>query len=85
MAFSISTLGSRAAVIEVISVAKEFELDGKTLAKDQRQIEAAKVFAIAEINALPDEFNGVHATVEGWAHDGGRVFSLTIVPKKLTL
>ena len=85
MAFSISKLGSRSAVIAALASEVALGPDGKTPAEDQAQIEAAKAFATAEINALPTDVNGVHVTLEGQAHAGGRTFTLTIVPKKMVL
>lgn len=85
MAFTISRRGSRSAVIKVIQAEKEMAPDGKKPADDQTQIEAAKAFAISEINALPEEFNGVQVTMEGHAHEGGRTANVNVIPQKLDL
>jgi uncharacterized protein Smg (DUF494 family) len=77
--------GSREAVIKHLEQLVELAPDGKTPAKDQAQAQAARAFAIAEIKALPTEFNGVLVNLEGNAHAGGRTFNLNIVPKKLRL
>ena len=81
MAFQISGHGSREGVIKnCIEPAKA----GPGEKADQTQIESVKKLLIAEIEAMPAEFNGVRVEAQGDASHA-RTISITIIPQKLHL
>lgn len=76
--------GTREGVMAKVREAVELDQTGK-VSKDQAQVEGAKAFIIAEINALPKEFNGVRIEASGLAHGQARQFEVRIFPTKLAV
>ncbi len=76
--FNISALGTREGVIKKIRELKPIPETDK-----DSQIDAARAFMVAEVNSLPDEYNGCHVHAEGVTHQNGRTFTLNIIPHRL--
>lgn len=67
--------GSRTAMVEHL---KAFKPEGNP---DTAQLAAAREFAIAEINAISSEFNGVSVQIDANAHAGARQLMILVLPK----
>lgn len=80
--FTINSHGTREGVAKVVAAA---EAQGKPTPDQVAQVEAAKVFVLAEIKSLPEKFNGCRVTATGDAHAGGRTVNVTIIPLELHL
>lgn len=78
--FTINCHGTREGVAKIVQAAVA---PGEKAC--QKQIEAAKVYILAEIAALPAKFNGCRVSATGDAHDGGRTGNTAVVPMDLAL
>jgi hypothetical protein len=82
--FNISANGTREGISKHVQAAKlQDGLSEEQKPAAQAQLDAAKVFIATEIAALPKQFNGARVVADGTAHDGGRTFTLTIIPQVL--
>jgi len=77
--FTISVSGTKEGVIKAIKGAKTSPEEKVC----QKQIEAAKAYLIAEVNALPAECNGARVDATGQFHAGGRTLQSSVLPLKL--
>ena len=80
MAFQISAHGSREGVLKHVKEAKALPENS-----DQTQIEAVKALIVSEINAIPDDVNGVRVEASGNADKNIRTLSVQVVPTRLHL
>jgi len=78
--FTIAISGTRTGVIKAVKAAKDESTDG-----DPKQLESAKDFIIAEIQALPPEFNGVTLNATGNATASGRSLAVSVSPQKVAV
>lgn len=84
MPLQVNEQGERNAVIKRIEALQELGEDSKTPAKDQTQANNLKAYLVAEIKAVPAEFNGVIVRSD-CNISGGRTASVTIIPQKFAL
>ena len=76
--WTISGQGTRLGMVEFVKKTRSQPENS-----DQGQIESAKLHILAEINALPDEFNGVQVLAEGHGLDSRRHSMITVIGLKL--
>ncbi len=70
--------GSREGVKAFVQEQKQNGMDGKSEGADQSCIEAAKVFILNRIDALPAEFNHVVVRADGRMTPQGEVVSIRV-------
>lgn len=81
--FNITSNGTREGVAKIVAAAAPA---GDKPTPDQvAQVEAAKVYILARIKALPENINGCRVTASGDIHQGGDTFTSTVIPQQLHL
>lgn len=73
-----SDKGMRAAMVEAV---KEFK--PQQVNCDLAQVQSAKAFVVAEINALPDDLNFVQVTIEATSNERARQVNVVILPQSV--
>jgi hypothetical protein len=84
MSLQLNGHGDRNAVIKKIQ-SQAWDKDKPTHGTDEKQFEAVRNLVVSEINALPEDVNGVRVVCEAVAHGNGRTIQINIFPQKLDL